>query len=49
MGERLGQILESRAQSQLEAGSVQDGGDQFCVAALWHRLMGVSEITIVDS
>ena len=47
MGELFGQIFESCAQSHLEARRVQDGGDQFRVAALGHRLMGVGEIGIV--
>jgi hypothetical protein len=48
MGERLGQIFESRSQSQLKARRIEDGGDQFRVAALWHRLMGMGEIGIVE-
>src|SRR5580693_9509981 len=47
MGERLGQIFESRAEPHLEPGRIKDGGDQFRVAALWHRLMRMGEIRVV--
>src|ERR1700760_4201116 len=48
MGEGFGQVFEFCPQPQFEARRVQDGGDQFRVTALRHRLMRVSEVRIVE-